>query len=568
MMVFPTQLFAALTGTTAVDEGAAGDALGGFAQLFDSLSPPPDETESPSEPQPNERAGNFLPTDRAPVLSVRAALDGEIVAADPAADDEPPATDSPGVLAVSAPVISPMTQSPLIPPPPVTVVSQEGFSSDRPASHSVALPRVERQTIPQSPSTGEIAPPSTDSKAAIDLAAVSTTTARTYATDLDGSLLQSSSTGEIALPPTDAKVAFDLAAVSTTTARPSAADLDGALNQVAITDAPAQAEISALLTAVTPQAAVEVAAVPVGQPPASATSTTDRPTRAPHFESPSAEKKAPVVAVADDDGKAPILALEVQAPTVTDPVANPTGATVVKNSHPERPLPVIERSAAIQEELNVVAPRDGKVVSQLSDSQPGRDGVRPVVGADGRASSYQPEQRDADANQPGQTPAWLGAAVPLASAESHGETSTAPAWRPLVEHLARDIGDHLRIGKQEALLQLDPPDLGKVKIDLRLEDGQLHVRIAAEDSHAQQLIEHHLAELHQALRAGDTNLADVRLTQGEWRSGGSTQQFDQAPQGRQDAPRGFGGRAQHDENQPERPRSAPPSADGRVSMWA
>ena len=108
----------------------------------------------------------------------------------------------------------------------------------------------------------------------------------------------------------------------------------------------------------------------------------------------------------------------------------------------------------------------------------------------------------------------------------------------MVERLARDIGEHFRVGEQQAVLRLEPPELGKVKIDLRIEGGQLHVRIAAEGQESQALIEHHLPELHQALCAGQIDVGAVRVSQGEWNPGGGlAQNFNQSPQGRQESPR-------------------------------
>jgi flagellar hook-length control protein FliK len=139
----------------------------------------------------------------------------------------------------------------------------------------------------------------------------------------------------------------------------------------------------------------------------------------------------------------------------------------------------------------------------------------------------------------------------------------------MVERLARDIGEHFRIGEHHAVLQLEPPELGKVKIELRIEDGQLHVRIAAEGQESQGLIERHLPELHQALRAGQIDAGAVRVTQGEWKGAGDlAQSFSQSPQGRQESPRGLASTPSGDESMTEHLAQPAPSVDGRVSMWA
>ena len=139
----------------------------------------------------------------------------------------------------------------------------------------------------------------------------------------------------------------------------------------------------------------------------------------------------------------------------------------------------------------------------------------------------------------------------------------------MVERLARDIGEHFRVGEQQAVLRLDPPELGKVKIDLRIEGGQLHVRIAAEGQESQALIEHHLPELHQALCAGQIDVGAVRVSQGEWNPGsGLAQNFNQSPQGRQESPRDISVGVADEAITESSAQPSLPNADGRVSMWA
>ena len=144
-----------------------------------------------------------------------------------------------------------------------------------------------------------------------------------------------------------------------------------------------------------------------------------------------------------------------------------------------------------------------------------------------------------------------------------------PTWRPLVDRLAGDISSHLRMGKSEAVLQLEPPELGKIKIDLSMEDGRLHARIVAEGHDSKALIEAHLPELRQALLAGKIEVAEVRISQGSWSGAGDLGQGLQEQQhGRQEAGSRFDAPATRSEDGAERRPQTSPRESGRVSMWA
>lgn len=150
-----------------------------------------------------------------------------------------------------------------------------------------------------------------------------------------------------------------------------------------------------------------------------------------------------------------------------------------------------------------------------------------------------------------------------------GVAEAPPNWRPLVDRLAGDISSHLRMGKSEAVLQLEPPELGKIKIDLSMEDGRLHARIVAEGHDSKALIEAHLPELRQALLAGKIEVAEVRISQGSWSGAGDLGQGLQEQQrGRQEAGSRFDAPAARSEDGAERRPQTLPRESGRVSMWA
>ena len=249
-------------------------------------------------------------------------------------------------------------------------------------------------------------------------------------------------------------------------------------------------------------------------------------------------------------------------------IANAT--TVVKQSDGMRRFHLTERHLEIDAEPNpsTAGAADGITVTQAAEK--GRAGMAARSPGDEHSAAKdggqgQPREGDAPTH-----PSMVAGAAPARVHDSDRGETAAPTWRPMVERLARDIGEHFRVGEQQAVLRLDPPELGKVKIDLRIEGGQLHVRIAAEGQESQALIEHHLPELHQALCAGQIDVGAVRVSQGEWNPGGGlAQNFNQSPQGRQESPRDVVSFGVADEVITESSaQPSPRNGDGRVSMWA
>lgn len=285
---------------------------------------------------------------------------------------------------------------------------------------------------------------------------------------------------------------------------------------------------------------------------------------------PIATTKAPARSDDRDRLKAQSSRNENQASmTLSDSfLANAT--TALKQSDGMRGLPFTERLLEIDPEPNPSTSGAADVIAVKQTVEKCQGGMAAASPGDEHSAAkdgWQGQPRDGDAPA---NPSMVAGVAPARIHQSdRGETS-APAWSRMVERLARDIGEHFRVGEQQAVLQLEPPELGKVKIELRIGDGQLHVRIAAEGQESQALIERHLPELHQALRAGQIDAGAVRVTQGEWNGGGDlAQSFSQSPQGRQESPRGFASTAAGDEAMTEHlAQPSPPSADGRISMWA
>jgi len=192
-----------------------------------------------------------------------------------------------------------------------------------------------------------------------------------------------------------------------------------------------------------------------------------------------------------------------------------------------------------------------------------------------QAGLFQQRFRDSN-NQQGQAPFHITGHDPanVFSARAIEVAQEAQAreldWRPLVGHVVGEISGHIRIGKSEAVIRLDPPELGNLKIDLRMEGDKIEARIYAENHDSATLIETHLPELRQALAESRVEHVEVRLENANWSSARGDGQ-----QGRRQEPSERQPHAHHavkvesndsKEREPGRPQTV--RGAGRVSMWA
>jgi flagellar hook-length control protein FliK len=144
-------------------------------------------------------------------------------------------------------------------------------------------------------------------------------------------------------------------------------------------------------------------------------------------------------------------------------------------------------------------------------------------------------------------------------------------WRPVIEQVAGEINGRVHIGKTDAIIQLDPPELGKLKIDIHLEGDRLEARIFTETQESRRLIETHLPELRQALGQNRLEHVDVRVESGSWGSarGDGHQGPRQDGNGGRQSANDFGATARGGNDERELvQRQATAQKPGRVSMWA
>ena len=281
------------------------------------------------------------------------------------------------------------------------------------------------------------------------------------------------------------------------------------------------------------------------------------------------------------DGAAAMQSRELEQPftveiAIDDGVGKSPGATGERKGESRQDLNLRTQNAApaSSDESATIEPKPNALHVAAESHSPSA-GHRAEQFAD--PSSVKFSDNGGDPQQP--TIPRLAPDYPeVAAALSHrletaaNEFPSATTWRPVVHHVAHEILGYVRIGKQEAVIQLDPPELGKIKIELRVDADRVEARIIAEEHSARSLIENHLPELRQALEVGRINVAELRVDQ---QSGASAQ--DQWTPGYHEAPqhagehenRDFGAASESLNDHAQVEKSALTEiGHGRISMWA
>ncbi|HTM08447.1 MAG TPA: flagellar hook-length control protein FliK [Verrucomicrobiae bacterium] len=106
---------------------------------------------------------------------------------------------------------------------------------------------------------------------------------------------------------------------------------------------------------------------------------------------------------------------------------------------------------------------------------------------------------------------------PAAASSNH-------SWSAVIERLATEISTHARGERQEISLQLEPPELGHVQIQLALDGERLQARITTEFAEAGGLIQSHLQDLRQALQTHSLDLVSIQVDLGSSGFGGNLPQ--------------------------------------------
>jgi len=162
------------------------------------------------------------------------------------------------------------------------------------------------------------------------------------------------------------------------------------------------------------------------------------------------------------------------------------------------------------------------------------------------------------------------AAAIHSDASKGADKASATVAAPVINRVASEIALQVRQNKNQALITLDPPDLGSLRIALTLDGDKVQARIVAELHESGNLIQNHLPELKDALQFHRLDLVDVHIDSGNW--GGAHNDFTQnfgREFSNQDSWQGRRERAEQVNDAPIIAPSQPVrSRPGRVSMWA
>jgi flagellar hook-length control protein FliK len=148
-------------------------------------------------------------------------------------------------------------------------------------------------------------------------------------------------------------------------------------------------------------------------------------------------------------------------------------------------------------------------------------------------------------------------------------TGNVETWREVMNQVRNGIVTSVGQSNREAHIQLDPPELGKLAIQLVMEGEHICAHIVAESAEVGALIQSHLPELKQALQSHRLDLDTVRV---EVQTGGGEPNTSSQNSQQEERASRHGGNpsiTQADTRDSETPLTTPPVAHrGRVNVWA
>lgn len=112
-------------------------------------------------------------------------------------------------------------------------------------------------------------------------------------------------------------------------------------------------------------------------------------------------------------------------------------------------------------------------------------------------AEWESHSSTAQAGAHGATPPPAAMAAPPVTSAT--VASTPQAYAPLMEYIATESRRHIKLGKREFRIQLNPESLGAVELEVVLDEDVLTVRIKAASKESQKILEDHIRELEDAL---------------------------------------------------------------------
>ncbi|MCH7720165.1 MAG: flagellar hook-length control protein FliK [Planctomycetes bacterium] len=162
--------------------------------------------------------------------------------------------------------------------------------------------------------------------------------------------------------------------------------------------------------------------------------------------------------------------------------------------------------------------RSGGVARQVADALLGRAGsASGRAGASARAASpVAPPAESPTGTKAGHSAQRAGTGGQATSGtrrlphDTEEESTGKPAFRKLLKSIHLSTGTR----KSTARMLLNPPELGRMRVDVRLEDQRLYIEIRTERHQARELLAKNVQELRQSLERHG-----VRVEQFELRTG-------------------------------------------------
>lgn len=153
--------------------------------------------------------------------------------------------------------------------------------------------------------------------------------------------------------------------------------------------------------------------------------------------------------------------------------------------------------------------------------------------------------------------------------EGAASAGNMETWREVVNQVRESIVTTVDQSNREAHLQLDPPELGKLAIQLVMEGERIHAHIVAESADVGALIQAHLPELKQALHSHRLDLDTVRVEVQTGGGGPNTSSQNSQQEERASRHGSNLSMAQADTRDPETALTTPPvDHRGGVNVWA
>ena len=101
----------------------------------------------------------------------------------------------------------------------------------------------------------------------------------------------------------------------------------------------------------------------------------------------------------------------------------------------------------------------------------------------------------------------------IATNVADGETAAVPVWEQISTVLREQVKKNSQDLKQLDI-QLHPADLGKIQINLRWENGQVHLQVQASEAATGQILQNQLTDLRQTLTSQGINCGMLQMGQG------------------------------------------------------